>query len=131
MPPRRATLGRRWRNIRAGDAMQTVLFVSPMTLGDEVQVREIHERFPVEALDRGVGVERLRAFIGSGFYALEITVGEGDFQERFHRFLDTPEVAAFFEALGAHVRDLPTPGEETASMPLAAPMLEWERGRGS
>jgi hypothetical protein len=111
--------------------MQTVLFVSPMTLGDEVQVRELHEHFPVEALQRGTGVERLRAFIGSGFYALEITVGEGDFQEQFHRFLDTPEVAAFFEALGAHVQDLPKPGEETAAMPLAAPMLAWERGKGS
>ena len=111
--------------------MQTVLFVSPMTLGDEVQVRAIHERFPVAALDRGVGVERLRAFIGSGFYAREITVGDGDFQEQFHRFLDTPEVAAFFAALGQHVRDLPRPGEETAAMPLAAPLLEWERGPGS
>jgi hypothetical protein len=110
--------------------MQTVLFVSPMTLGDEVQVREIHARFPVAALDRGAGVERLRAFIGSGFYALEITVAEGDFQKQFHRFLDTPEVAAFFEALGAYVRDLPTPGEQTASMPLAAPLLDWERGKG-
>ena len=111
--------------------MQTVLFVSPMTLGDEVQVREIHGRFPVAALDRGAGVERLRAFVGSGFYALEITVDEGDFQEQFHRFLDTPEVAAFFAELGAHVRDLPTPGEQTASMPLAAPLLDWERGTGS
>ncbi len=109
--------------------MQTVLFVSPMTLGDEVQVREIHARFPVEALDRGAGLERLRAFIGSGFYALEIAVDEGDLQGQFHRFLDTPEVAAFFAALGAHVRDLPKPGEQTAAMPLAAPMLEWERGR--
>ncbi len=111
--------------------MQTVLFVSPMTLGDEVQVRDLHEGFPVAALERGVGVRRLRAFIGSGFYALEITVEEGDFQEQFHRFLDAPEVARFFAALGAHVHDLPRPGEETAAMPLAAPMLEWERGQGT
>lgn len=109
--------------------MHTVLFVSPMTLGDEVQVREIHERFPVEALERGAGVERLRAFVGSGFYALEITASDGDFQDQFHRFLDTPEVAAFFKALGEHVQDLPQPGEETAAMQLAAPMLEWERGK--
>ena len=109
--------------------MQTVLFVSPMTLGDELQVRVLHERFPVDALERGVGVGRLRAFIGSGFYAMEITVDEGDFQERFHRFLDTPEVAAFFAALGAHVQGLPQPGEGTAAMPLAAPLLDWERGQ--
>ena len=131
MAPRRATRCRRWRNIHAGDAMQTVLFVSPMTLGDELQVRDLHEAFPVAALDRGVGVRRLRVFIGSGFYALEITVDEGDFQEQFHHFLDTPEVARFFAALGAHVQDLPKPGEETAAMPLAAPMLEWERGQGN
>jgi hypothetical protein len=108
--------------------MQTVLFVSPMTLGDEVQVRAIHERFPVAALARGVGVERVHAFIGSGFYALEIAVADGDFQEQFHRFLDAPEVAAFFAELGTYVHGLPQPGEETAAMPLAAPILEWELG---
>lgn len=110
--------------------MQTVLFVSPMTLGDEVQVRAIHERFPVDVLDQGIGVERLNAFIGSGFYALEITVGQGDFQAQFHRFLDTPEVAAFFAALAPHVQNLPQPGQETAAMQLAAPLLEWQRQPG-
>jgi hypothetical protein len=109
--------------------MKTVLYVSPMTLGDEVQVREIHERVPLERLEEGVGVERLTAFIGSGFYALEITVSDGDFQEQFHRFLDTPDVVAFFEELGQYVQNLPYPGEETAAMQLAAPMLEWKRGR--
>ncbi len=125
------TDGWRRRNIHAGDAMQTVLFVSPMILGDEYQVRDLHGDFPVEALERGIGVHRLRAFIGSGFYTLEIDVDDGDFQEQFHRFLDTPEVSEFFEALGAHVQDLPRPGEQTAAMPLAAPMLEWERGLGT
>ncbi len=110
--------------------MQTVLFVSPMTLGNETQVRTIHGRFPVEALEQGVGVEHLRAFIGSGFYALEITVDDGDFQKQFHRFLDTPEVAAFFADLSRYVQNLPKPGEETAAMQLAAPLLEWERGMG-
>lgn len=107
--------------------MKTVLYVSPMTLGDEVQVREIHKRFPVQQLEHGVGVEHVRAFIGSGFYALEVTVSDGDFQEQFHRFLDTPEVKAFFDELGDYVQNLPYPGEETAAMQLAAPMLEWER----
>lgn len=111
--------------------MQTVLYVSPMELGNEVQVREIHERLPVEALDRGAGVERLVAFIGSGFYAMELTVADGDFQEQFHRFLSTPEVAAFFQELSSHVNDLPTSAEETAAMPLAAPMLYWERQRSA
>ena len=59
--------------------------------------------------------------------ALELTVADGDFQEQFHRFLSTPEVAAFFHELSAHVNDLPTSAEETAAMPLAAPMLHWER----
>jgi hypothetical protein len=111
--------------------MQTVLYVSPMTLGDELDIRTIHHDFPVAALERGVGVERVRAFIGSGFYALEITVDNGDFQEQFHRFLDTPEIAQFFARLGAHVQDLPRPGEETADMPLAALLVDWERGRRS
>jgi hypothetical protein len=98
-----------------------------MELGNEVQVRAIHERFPVAALDAGAGIERLVAYIGSGFYALEITVADGDFQEQFHRFLATPEVAHFFQELRAHVKDLPADAEETAAMPLAAPMLFWER----
>ncbi|MBA2519312.1 MAG: hypothetical protein H0V24_06580 [Chloroflexia bacterium] len=107
--------------------MQTVLYVSPMALGDEVQVRAIHERFPVAALNRGAGVERLAAFIGSGFYALEITVADGDFQEQFHRFLATPEVAGFFQELAAHVDRLPLNREGTAEMPLATRMLDWRR----
>ena len=111
--------------------MQTVLYVSPMKLGSEVQVRQIHERFPVAALDRGAGVGRLAAFIGSGFYALELTVEEGDFQEQFHRFLATPEIAAFFQELTAHVERLPVTAEGTAEMPLAAQMLLWQRGDGS
>lgn len=115
---------------RAAIPTQTVLYVSPMTLGDETQVRVLHRDFPVAALERGAGVQRLRAFIGSGFYALEITVDDGDFQQQFHRFLDTPEVAAFFAALGPHVQELPRPGEETAEMPLAALLLAWERGTG-
>ena len=108
--------------------MQTVLYVSPMKLGSEVHVRQIHERFPVEALDRGAGVGRLAAFIGSGFYALEMTVDDGDFQEQFHRFLATPEIASFFKELTAHVEHLPLTAEGTADMPLAARMLLWQRG---
>lgn len=113
--------------------MQTVLFVSPMQLGDEVQVREIHERFPVAALDAGVGVAALEISIGSGFYALEITVddGDGDFQAQFHRFLRTPEIVSFFDELRAYVKHLPTPAETTADMPLATRMLVWERPQGT
>ena len=107
--------------------MQELLFISRMTLGDETQVLDLHGGFPQAALEGEPGVERVRAFLGSGFYALEITVADGDFQEQFHRFLGTPEVARFFDELRAHVTNLPTPTEETAHMPLAAPMLYWER----
>jgi hypothetical protein len=110
--------------------MQTVLYVSPMELGEEVQVRDIHERFPAEALNAGIGVERMVAYIGSGYYALEITVSDGDFQEQFHAFLSTPGVSEFFRELSAHVRNLPTTSEGTGAMPLATAMLEWRRGGG-
>jgi hypothetical protein len=110
------------------DAMQTVLYVSPMTLGNELDVRTIHENFPLETLEEASGVESLQAFIGSGFYALEITVGDGDFQEQFHRFLETPAVVDLLTALRPYVSDLPQPGEETADMPLAAPLIQWQRG---
>jgi hypothetical protein len=114
--------------------MQTVLYVSPMRTGDEVDVRRIHEGFPLDALETGAGIERLVAFIGSGLYALEITVGNGDFQELFHRFLRTPAVADLFTQLRPHVENLPSPDQETADMPLLAPMVVWRRsgdGNGS
>jgi hypothetical protein len=107
--------------------MQTVLYVSAMTTGDELAVRRIHDRFPLDSLESGVGIERLVAFIGSGMYALEITVSSGDFQEQFHRFLRTPSVQQLFRELAPHVKDLPSPDGETAEMPLAAPMLMWRR----
>ncbi len=107
--------------------MQTVLYVSQMELGDEVAVREAHDAFPVEVLQRGIGIDRLVVFIGSGHYALEITVSDGDFQENFHRFLGTPEIRNLFADLGAHVSGLPKPDTGTAHMPLATAMLLWNR----
>ena len=106
--------------------MQTVLYVSAMTTGDEVEVRRIHNSFPVDLLDQGIGVDRIVAFIGSGLYALEITVAEGDFQEQFHRFLRTPEVRSLFEQLRPHVDTLPSPDQNTADMPLMAAALLWQ-----
>lgn len=111
--------------------MKSVLYISPMELGNELQVRRIHERFPVEAVARDTGIERLVAFIGSGFYALEVTVGDGDFQEQFHRFLATPEVANFFAELQTHVDHLPLNSEGTAEMPLSTPMLTWNKSSGT
>ncbi len=107
--------------------MQTVLLVSELEVGSEVAVREMHERFPIEVLEGDIGVERLVAFIGSGRYALELTVSDGNFQENFHRFLATPEVRGLFEELREHVPDLPTPETGTAHMPLATAMLLWNR----
>ena len=106
--------------------MQTVLYIAEMELGSELAVREAHHHVPLEALERGIGVERLVAFIGSSYYALEITVSDGDFQEIFHRFLDTPEVRDLFTALSPYVKSLPTPGETTADMPLATAMMLWQ-----
>ena len=106
--------------------MQTVLYVSPMSVGDEIPVREAHERFPAEALTRGIGIDRLIVFIGSGTYGLEITVSDGDFQENFHRFLRAPEVRELFEALRPYVQNLPAPDARTADMPLATAMLFWQ-----
>lgn len=108
--------------------MQELLFISRMTLGDERKVLDLHGAFPQGSLEGEPGVERVRAFLGSGFYALEITVGDGDVQENLHRFLGNPEVEGFFAALGEHVETLPRPDQGTADMPLAAPLLDWRRG---
>ncbi len=111
--------------------MQTVLFVSPLTKGSEQDVLAIHDQLPVPELEQQADVERLRAYIGSGIYALEITVDDGNFQEHFHRFLNMPAVAAFFRELQPHVHNLPRPDEETAAMPLTTLFMEWDRGMGS
>ncbi|HEU5433935.1 MAG TPA: hypothetical protein VFU81_19860 [Thermomicrobiales bacterium] len=106
--------------------MQTVLLVCPMELGKEQLVREAHERFPLAALQRGIGVERIVAFIGSGTYALSLTTADGDFQTNFARFVADPAVERFFDALRPYVRDLPRPDEKTADLPLATAMLLWQ-----
>jgi hypothetical protein len=97
-----------------------------MELGKEHLVREAHERFPLEALQRGIGVERIVAFIGSGVYALELTTSEGDFQANFARFISDPAVERFFDGLRPYVHDLPRPGAKTADLPLASAMLLWQ-----
>ena len=106
--------------------MQTLLYVSKMAVGDELAVRKAHEAFPVEALGRGLGVDRFVAFIGSGIYAMEITVGDGNVQENLHTFLAAPEVQRLFDALRPHVANLPSPDDQTAEMPLATAMLLWQ-----
>ncbi|HET7092307.1 MAG TPA: hypothetical protein VFI22_02490 [Thermomicrobiales bacterium] len=111
-----------------GYAMQTVLLICPMELGKEHLVREAHQRFPLAALDEGIGIERVVAFIGSGTYALELTAADGDFQQNFARFLADPDVERFFDALRPFVRDLPRPGAKTAELPLATAMLLWQGG---
>ena len=110
--------------------MQTVLYISPMELGDETKVWHIHEDLAVETLARSAGAAGLAAFIGSGFYALEITFPDGDFQEQFHRFLTHPDVARLLRDLSPHVKDLPNPDEGTAAMPLANEMFRWRREDG-
>ncbi len=111
--------------------MQTVLYVSSLDRGSEVAIREVHDRFPLdEALASGIGVERVVVFIGSGHYALEITVADGDFQEHFEHFLTNRTVRDLFSALAPYVTALPQPNEGTAHMPLATAMLLWQRGGG-
>lgn len=108
--------------------MQTVLFISPVTLGDEVQIRQTHDLLPTEAIAQSESVERIQAFVGSGFYALELAFAEGDFQERFRTFVSLPEVQTFFDALRPYVQSLPFPDDETADVLLASPIVYWEQG---
>lgn len=108
--------------------MQTVLFISPVTLGDEVQIRQIHELFPIEALAESETVVRLEAFVGSGFYALKLGMADGDFQEQFRAFITLPEMQTFFDALRPHVESLPLPEDQTAALLLAGPIIAWEQG---
>lgn len=114
--------------------MQTVLYVSSMTLGDEIEVRRAHEdHFPIDALADGHAVDQVAAFIGSGFYALQLHFAgeEGDFQRRFREFVQMPQVQAFFDLLRPYVDELPEPESQTAELHLASPLLYWQRGMTS
>jgi len=111
--------------------MQSMLFISAMTLGKETEVRELHNEFPLEALALGDAIETIGAYIGSGFYALQVAFSDGDFQERFREFVRTPEVQNFFDQLRVYVNDLPAADDQTAEVPLAAPLFYWERGMAS
>jgi hypothetical protein len=108
--------------------MQTVLLISPVTLGDEVQIRQIHDSLPAEAIAQSGSVENLQAFVGSGFYALQLAFAAGDFQEQFRTFVSLPEVQTFFDALRPYVQSLPFPEDETADLLLASPVTYWEQG---
>ena len=101
-----------------------------MTLGSEVEVRQIHEQFPIEAIATSTSVDQISAFIGSGFYALQLTLSEsgGDFQQGFREFIGASDVQAFFDELRPFVDELPTAGSQTAELHLASPLLFWERG---
>src|SRR4051812_4959901 len=108
--------------------MQTVLFVSTMTLGKETEVRELHDDFPVEALAAGDAIENLAAYIGSGFYALQLGFGDGDFQQHFRDFVTDKNVQSFFDGLRAYIDELPAAGDQTAELHLAVPLFTWRRG---
>ncbi len=107
--------------------MRTVLFVSSMTLGTETDVRRIHEQFPVKALERAADIERIEAFIGSGFYALQLAFRDGDFQDRFRAFVTMPDVQSFFDQLRPYVDELPSATDQTADLHLATRLLYWEQ----
>jgi len=107
--------------------MQTLLCVFPMTTGEELAVRQAHDDLPIEALERGLGIDQLIAFIGSGYYALELTIAEGDVQQNIHRFLAAPEIQSLFAAIRPSVQNLPNPDDGTADMPMATAMFLWQR----
>ena len=107
--------------------MQTVLFVSTMTLGKETDVRELHDQFPVEALESGETFDNMAAYIGSGFYALQLGFHSGDFQERFREFVTNPALQSFFDQLREFIDELPAPSDHTAELHLAVPLFAWQR----
>lgn len=106
--------------------MQTLLYVSEMETGSEVAVRAAHADFPIAALEEGIGVERLVVFIGSGYYAFELTVSSGDVQEHLHRFFAAEPVQQLCAAIRPYVRILPSPDSKTADLPLTTAMMLWQ-----
>jgi hypothetical protein len=126
-----------------------LLLVGQVNPGDEGRVREAQAHFPTDAA-AGAGIGAIEAFIGSGYYALELEIDSDDVQDILAAYFNDPRVRAFHASLEPMVSGLPRPdvpygptdrfhdGEPAASsprtaqssadLPLAAGMYRWRVG---
>lgn len=126
-----------------------LLLVGQVNAGDEGRVREAQARFPTDAA-ADAGIVAVEAFIGSGYYAIELEIDADDVQDILAAYFNDPRVRAFHASLEPVVSGLPRPDvrygpsdtfhdgapatssprdvQSSADLPFAAGMYRWRVG---
>src|SRR3954462_8315529 len=71
-----------------------LLLVGRVKLGQEPRLREVQAQFPIDAA-REANIDAIEAFIGSGYYAVQLEIGGNDVQGILAKFLNDPRVRDF------------------------------------
>jgi hypothetical protein len=85
-----------------------LLLVGRVKLGQEPRLREVQAQFPIDAA-REANIDAIEAFIGSGYYAVQLEIGGSDVQGILAKFLNDPRVRDFRDSLEPIVEGLPGP----------------------
>jgi len=130
-----------------------LLIIGRVTPGSETALRETQAHFPCDAAIEA-GIEAVEAFVGSGFYAVELEIGADDIQHVLATFFNDSRVREFRAALEPMVEGLPGPDYQfgpadrfhadasgdsndgqtgqtvynTGDLPFAASMYRWRVG---
>lgn len=125
-----------------------LLVIGRIKPGAEPDLREAQARFPHDAANEA-GIDAVEAYIGSGFYAVQLEIGRDDIQHVLSAFFNDDRVRRFRADLEPNVDGLPGPdyrfgpadrfhedeGEagaatvyNTGDLPFAASMYRWRVG---
>ena len=130
-----------------------LLLIGRFKPGAENALRETQARFPHDAAIEA-GIDAVEAFIGSGYYAVELEIGADDIQHVLATFFNDSRVREFLAALEPMVEGLPGPDYQfgpadrfhpdasgdandeqtrqtvynTGDLPFAASMYRWRVG---
>ena len=125
-----------------------LLIIGHIKHGAEKKLREAQAHFPHDAANEA-GIDAVEAYIGSGFYAVQLEIGRDDIQHVLATFFNDDRVRQFRADLEPIVDGLPGPDyrfgpadrfheDEAASdagtvyntgdLPFAASMYRWRVG---
>ncbi len=130
-----------------------LLLIGRVKPGSAAALREMQARFPHDAAIEA-GIEAVEAFIGNGYYAVELEIGADDVQHVLATFFNDSRVREFRTALEPMVDGLPGPDYQfgpadqfhaeanddldtrqtgqtvynTGDLPFAASMYRWRVG---
>jgi hypothetical protein len=85
-----------------------LLLVGRVKPGQEPALRQVQARFPIDAA-KEANIDAFEAFIGSGYYAVQLEIGGNDVQGILAKFLNDPRVREYRASLEPIVEGLPGP----------------------